>query len=67
MPDLSSLELIRELKHIDPDCNIIALFDEYNRELLEHLFGPGIYDFITKPINLEKLFFLVRKGKTGIC
>jgi len=62
MPDLSSLELIRELKRIDPDCNIIALLGEHKQEVLEYLFGLGIFDFITKPINLEKLFFLVRKG-----
>ena len=62
MPDLSSLELIRELKRADPDCIIVALLDEHKQEVLEYLFSLGIYDFITKPINLEKLFFLVRKG-----
>ncbi|MCX5695522.1 MAG: HD domain-containing protein [Candidatus Omnitrophica bacterium] len=62
MPDLSSVELIRELKRQDPDCVIIALLNEHKQEVLEYLFGLGIYDCITKPINLEKLFFLVRKG-----
>ncbi|MDO8662083.1 MAG: HD domain-containing protein [Candidatus Omnitrophota bacterium] len=62
MSDLSSLELIRELKRTDPDCIIIALLDEHKQEELEYLFSLGIYDFITKPISLEKLFFLVRKG-----
>ncbi|MFH0855691.1 MAG: HD domain-containing phosphohydrolase [Candidatus Omnitrophota bacterium] len=59
---LNSLELIRELKRADPDCIIIALLDEYKQEVLEYLFSLGIYDFVTKPINLEKLFFLARKG-----
>ena len=62
MPDLSSLELVRGLRQIDPDCVIIALLGEHNQEMLEYLFGLGIYDVITKPINLERLFFLVRKG-----
>ncbi|MDD2679539.1 MAG: HD domain-containing protein [Candidatus Omnitrophica bacterium] len=62
MPDLSPQDLIRELKAIDPDCNIIALLDEHKQEVLEYLFSLGIYDFIAKPINLEKLFFLVKKG-----
>ncbi len=62
MPDLDSLELIRELKRADPDCIIVALLEEHKQEELEYLFSLGIYDFITKPINLEKLFFLVRKG-----
>ena len=62
MPDLSSLELIRGLRQIDQDCVIIVLLDEHKQETLEYLFGLGIYDVITKPINLERLFFLVRKG-----
>jgi len=62
MPDLSPQELIKELKHTDPDCVIITLFDQQKQELLEYLFSLGIYDFIAKPVNLEKLFFLVKKG-----
>lgn len=62
LPDLGSLELFRELKHIDPDCIIIALLDEYKQEVVEYLFGLGVYDFVAKPINLEKLFFLIKKG-----
>ncbi len=62
MPDLNSLELIKELKHIDQDCIIIALLDDHKQEVLEYLFGLGIYDYVSKPVNLEKLFFLVRKG-----
>lgn len=62
MPDLSSLDLIKELKRIDQDCIIIVFLDDYKQEVLEYLFGLGIYDYVSKPINLEKLFFLVRKG-----
>ena len=57
-----SLGLIKEFKSIDQDCIIIAFLDEDRPEIIEHLFGLGIYDFITKPINLEKLFFSVKKG-----
>lgn len=62
MPDLSSADLIRELRRIDPDCIIIALLDNPRQEVLEYLFGLGIYDFISQPISLEKLFFLIEKG-----
>jgi putative nucleotidyltransferase with HDIG domain len=62
MPDLNSAELIKGLKRVDSNCIIIALLDEHKQELLEYLFGLGIFDFVTKPINLEKLFFLVKKG-----
>jgi putative nucleotidyltransferase with HDIG domain len=60
--DVGSLGLIKEIKNIDPDCVIIAFLDEDKPETIEHLFTLGIYDFITKPINLEKLFFSVKKG-----
>ena len=62
MLDSNPLELVRELKAADPDCVIIALLDEYKQEVLEYLFSLGVYDVISKPINLEKLFFLVKKG-----
>ncbi|MBN2830919.1 MAG: HD domain-containing protein, partial [Candidatus Omnitrophica bacterium] len=57
-----SLNLIKEFKRIDQDCVIIVFLDEAKPEILEYLFSIGIYDFITKPINLERLFFLVKKG-----
>lgn len=62
MQDLSSIELLRELRKIDPDCVFIALLDEQKHELVEYLFDLGVYDFISKPINLGKLFFVVKKG-----
>ncbi|MCX5707044.1 MAG: HD domain-containing protein, partial [Candidatus Omnitrophica bacterium] len=65
MPQMSnsgSLDFIKELKRIEPDCVIIALLEEYKHEMVEYLFGLGIYDFVVKPINLEKLLFLIKKG-----
>ena len=60
--DIGSLGLIKELKNIDSDCVIIAYLDEEKSEIIEHLFSLGIYDFIIKPVNLEKLFLAVKKG-----
>ena len=60
--DLDSLGLIKDLRSIDQDCVIIAFLDEDRPEVIEHLFSLGIYDFITKPVNLDKLFFSIKKG-----
>lgn len=60
--DSSSIELIKELKRSDPDCVVVALLDDHKQELMEYLTDLGVYDFIIKPINLEKLLLLVRKG-----
>lgn len=62
MPDLSGPDLIKELKRIDQDCIIISFLDEPNLALVKDVYRLGVYDFIAKPINLEKLLFLVKKG-----
>lgn len=60
--DLNDTGIIRSLKKIDPYCIIIAFVEEESPQLLEEMTRLGVYDFIHKPINLEKLFFLVKKG-----
>lgn len=62
VPNLNYTELIKGFKKIDLDCIIIAYLDKENLSLLREISRLGIYDFITKPVNLEKLFFLIKKG-----
>ncbi len=61
-PDIDTFVLVKELKKIDPDCIIIALVEEANQYTLKDISDLGVYDFISQPINLEKLFFLIKKG-----
>jgi len=60
--DLDGFVLIRALKKIDPDAVIIAFLDREGPETLHQIATLGVYDFIGKPVNLEKLFFLIKKG-----
>ena len=62
MPDMDGFTLLRSLKAIDPDSIIIALIEEASPQLLKEIYKSGGYDFISQPINLEKLFFLIKKG-----
>lgn len=62
MPDINGLALLKELKKIEPDIIVIVLIKEANTHLLKDIYGLGAYDFISQPINLEKLFFLIKKG-----
>jgi response regulator RpfG family c-di-GMP phosphodiesterase len=62
MLDLTTRELIQGLKKIDPDCTIVAVSEPSDAQAVKELTNLGMCDFITKPINLEKFFFLVRKG-----
>ncbi len=60
--DAASLGVIKEFKNIDRDCIIIVILDDSRPDILEYLFSLGMYDFVTKPINLERFLFLIKKG-----
>ncbi len=62
MPGINRAELVKELKRIDPDCVIIAFTGGDPSQFQADAARLGAYDFIAKPINLEKLIFTVRKG-----
>lgn len=62
IPGLDNAELIKGFKKIDPDCVIIAFLEDENSLLIKDIPRMGVYDFIARPIDLEKLFFLIRKG-----
>jgi len=57
------INLVKDLKKIDPSCIIIAFVDEQNSRVLKDLSELDIYDYISRPISLEKINFLIKKGK----
>jgi len=62
LPDKEGADVVKELKRVDPDCIIVAYLPSSNPDILKEVSRLGVYDVITKPVNLEKLFFLVKKG-----
>lgn len=56
------VELIKGLKKIDPDCIILVLQENDLPSGTREVSRLGIYDSISKPVNLEKLLFLIKKG-----
>lgn len=58
----STSEIVKNIKKIDPDCIIIAYLEDASHHALEELSRLQIYDYISKPVNLEKLLFLIKKG-----
>ena len=66
MSDLDGITLIEGLKKVDPYCTIIVIIKDGNNTILGELANLGIYDFITEPVNSEKLLFLVRRGESFI-
>lgn len=61
MPGMSGLEVLRELQHISPDIPVIMLTAFHGPELARDAILAGARDCIPKPINNEKLIFLLRK------
>ncbi|MBP7216654.1 MAG: response regulator, partial [Candidatus Omnitrophica bacterium] len=55
-------ELIKGLRKVDPDSIIVALVSEGESGFINEILRLGVYSVITKPLNLEKLFFLIKKG-----
>jgi len=62
MLDMDGPNIIKNIKLVDQDAIIIALIDELDHEFLKSIIKLNIYDYLTKPFNLEKLFFLIKKG-----
>ena len=56
------VRLVNELKHRDPDCILIAVIDKDLSQLPAEVLHMGIYGYVNKPINSDKLFFLIKKG-----
>jgi putative nucleotidyltransferase with HDIG domain len=57
--DANGSMLLRELKDIDKDALVIGLTDNgdlgYRRDL-------GMYDRVTKPVDIDRLILIIRKG-----
>jgi len=60
--DTDTALLIAELKKIDPDCVIVILFETGQEEPVKNLMDLGIYDSLSRPVNMERLKFIVEKG-----
>lgn len=62
MPDMDGLGMVRALRQIDPDCIIILLAEDADSMDIKTSFKLGVYDSLSRPVNMGKLFFLVKKG-----
>jgi putative nucleotidyltransferase with HDIG domain len=54
--------LIKALREINPDCIIVGVLDREDPELAKQAGSLGIYEFISRPFNWEKIFFIIRKA-----
>lgn len=59
LPDCVSLEIIPELKFLDPECAIILLTAHGSIDLAVEAIKAGAEQFITKPVELAALRLLI--------
>ncbi len=59
MPDIDALELLRAVKTTHPDIPVIVMTDYGSKESAIASIRAGAYDYITKPIDLDKLMIAI--------
>lgn len=62
MPGKSGLEVLKELKIINPDIAAIIMTAHGTEEIAVQAMKEGAFDYLTKPIDLDELEMVVKKA-----
>jgi putative two-component system response regulator len=62
MPKVDGIEIMRRIKESDPDNTVIVITGYPSFETVQEALRLGAYDYITKPFNLEEIFFIVKRA-----
>ncbi len=62
MPSMTGLDLIKEVKNINPTIAIIMMSAYGSIETAVEIIKAGASDFLTKPINLQELLLFIDKS-----
>jgi len=62
LPDMSGLEVFRQLREIRPDLRVIILSAHTDQETVLEALRLGAFDYLAKPIHEEELTLAVRRA-----
>lgn len=63
MPESSGLDTLEKLKKADPNLVVVIMTAENTMRNAIEAMRRGAYDYLSKPIDLEEIFFLVERVK----
>jgi DNA-binding NtrC family response regulator len=61
MPDVTGLDVLREIKKFNPETGVVLITAFGTIEDAVKAMKEGAYDYLTKPIELDELDFLVKR------
>lgn len=61
MPDISGLDVVREVKKINPEIPVIVITAFSDPQDAVRVMKEGAFDYLSKPIDLDELEILVKK------
>ncbi len=62
LPDMTGLELVKQSREVDADCEVIILTGEGSIETAVEAMKLGTIDYLTKPVRLKELEAVVRRA-----
>ncbi|OGP91339.1 MAG: two-component system response regulator [Deltaproteobacteria bacterium RBG_19FT_COMBO_43_11] len=61
MPGMDGLEVLKEIKHINPEIDVVIITAYGTIETAVEAMKVGAVDYITKPVDLDELLILVNR------
>lgn len=65
MAGMSGIQLLERIKALDPTLEVIVVTGENERKIIQESLRRGAYDFLDKPLNLEKFYNSVERAITA--
>jgi len=62
LPDIDGIEVLKRVKEQFPEICVVMITAFGDIETAVDAMRNGAYDFVTKPINLEQLLIVIKKG-----
>jgi putative two-component system response regulator len=61
MPEISGLELLKSLKELNAECEVIMITGYVDISYAIQAMRHGAYDFFTKPLNFDKIMLTIQR------